>query len=67
MKDGHWLPFVLASIIALAFVFLAGCSDDAQFDKKITESQQQADYCQANPGVCERYCQDFPLEKTCSK
>lgn len=51
-------------IIAL----LMGCSDDAQFDKKIKDAQQQqADYCQANPGVCERYCQDFPLEKTCSK
>lgn len=50
-------------------VALMGCTDT--LDKKVADQQkqqqQQADYCKANPGVCERYCQDFPLEKTCPK
>lgn len=71
----RWAPgtgtllWALAPLVALLFLtLLVGCSDDTQFDKKIAEAQQQqADYCKANPGVCERYCQDYPLEKTCPK
>lgn len=54
--------------LAIIAVLMVGCNDDAKFEKKIVDAQQQqADYCKAHPGVCERYCQDFPLEKSCPK
>lgn len=72
MKRLFLLPVLLAlggcpgGDIDPAVQFHNDCMKTGKTSEQCTQVQQ-IDFCKSNPGVCEKYCKEFPTEKSCLK